>query len=36
MVMVWLPILAFRPTLTVMVEVPDPGAAIELGLKLTD
>ena len=35
-VMVWLPIRALRPTFTVIVEVPDPGAATELGLKLTD
>ena len=33
--MVRLPILAFLPTRTVMVEVPEPGAAIELGLKVT-
>ena len=33
--MVWLPVLARLPTLTVMVEVPEPGAAIELGLKDT-
>lgn len=35
MVMVWLPILEFRPTLTVMVDVPEPGAAMELGVKVT-
>ena len=34
-VMVWVPVLEFLPTLTVMVEVPDPGAAMELGLKVT-
>lgn len=35
MVMVRLPVRAVRPTLTVIVDVPDPGAAIEAGLKLT-
>ena len=35
MVMVRFPSLAFLPTRTVMVEVPEPGAAIELGLKVT-
>jgi hypothetical protein len=35
MVMVWFPVLAFLPTLTVMVDVPEPGAAMELGLKVT-
>lgn len=35
MVMVWFPSLAFLPTRTVIVEVPEPGAAIELGLKVT-
>ena len=35
MVMVWFPSVALLPTLTVIVEVPDPGAAIELGLKVT-
>lgn len=34
-VMVWVPVLAFLPTLTVMVDVPEPGAAMELGLKVT-
>jgi hypothetical protein len=34
-VMVWLPIAARLPTVTVNVEVPDPGAAILLGLKET-
>jgi hypothetical protein len=33
MVIVWLPILAFLPTFTVMVEVPAP--VIEVGLKVT-
>jgi hypothetical protein len=35
MVMVCVPRLAPRLALTVIVEVPEPGAAIELGLKLT-
>jgi len=35
-VMVWSPVLAVRPTLTVIVDVPEPGAAMELGLKVTD
>jgi hypothetical protein len=35
MVMVLFPIEAFLPTLTVIVDVPDPGAAMELGLKVT-
>lgn len=34
-VMVWLPRIAREPTVTVMVELPEPGAAMELGLKLT-
>ena len=34
-VIVWLPALARLPTLTVMVDVPEPGAAMELGLKVT-
>lgn len=34
-VIVCLPSLAFSPTETVMVEVPAPGAAMELGLKVT-
>lgn len=34
-VMVRFPVRAVRPTFTVIVDVPDPGAAIELGLKLT-
>jgi len=34
-VMVWLPRVASEPTLTVMVELPEPGAAMGLGLKLT-
>jgi hypothetical protein len=35
MVIVRLPVLAVRLTVTVIVDVPDPGAAIELGLKDT-
>jgi hypothetical protein len=35
MVMVREPVLALLPTLTVIVDVPEPGAAIELGLKVT-
>ena len=35
MVIVWFPVLALFPTLTVMVAVPEPGAAMELGLKVT-
>jgi hypothetical protein len=35
MVIVWFPSLALPPTLTVMVDVPEPGAATELGLKVT-
>jgi len=35
MVMVWFPSVAFLPTLTVMVDFPEPGAAMELGLKVT-
>lgn len=34
-VMVRVPVLDLRPTLTVIVEVPEPGAAIELGLNVT-
>jgi hypothetical protein len=34
-VMVWVPVLARLPTLTVIVDVPEPGAAMELGLKVT-
>lgn len=34
-VIVWLPVLAWLFTRTVIVEVPEPGAAIEVGLKLT-
>ena len=34
-VMVRFPGLPFLPTLTVMVDVPEPGAAMELGLKVT-
>ena len=30
-----MPSAAFLPTVTVMVEVPDPGDAIDAGLKLT-
>jgi hypothetical protein len=33
--MVWFPSLALPPTLTVIVDVPEPGAAMELGLKVT-
>jgi hypothetical protein len=33
-VIVRVPVLARLPTVTVIVEVPEPGAAIELGLKL--
>ena len=33
MVMLWLPVAALRLALTVMVEVPPPGAAMDLGLK---
>jgi hypothetical protein len=35
MVMVWAPVVAWLPTLTVIVDVPEPGAAMELGLKVT-
>jgi hypothetical protein len=35
MVMVWFPSVALLPTLTVIVEVPEPGAAMLLGLKVT-
>lgn len=35
MVMVWFPSVALWPTLTVMVDFPEPGAAMELGLKVT-
>ncbi|HLW97151.1 MAG TPA: hypothetical protein VKR82_00785, partial [Candidatus Acidoferrales bacterium] len=35
MVMVRVPVLDLRPTLTVIVEVPEPGAAIELGPNVT-
>lgn len=35
MVIVWFPSEALLPTLTVIVEVPDPGAAMELGVKVT-
>jgi hypothetical protein len=35
MVMVWFPSEALLPTLTVIVEVPAPGAAMLLGLKVT-
>ena len=34
-VMVWFPSVALLPTLTVMVDFPEPGAAMELGLKVT-
>ena len=36
MVSVSVPSLAFRPTLTVMIDDPEPGAAIDVRLKLTD
>lgn len=35
MVILWFPRLAFLPTLTVIVELPAPGAGMELGLKVT-
>src|SRR6202021_1013109 len=35
MVMVWLPSAAFAPTVTFMVDEPEPGAAMELGVKVT-
>src|SRR5277367_4621770 len=35
MVMVWTPIEARVPTLTVIVDDPEPGAAMGLGLKVT-
>jgi hypothetical protein len=35
MVIVRFPVEALRPTLTVIVDVPDPGEAMELGLKVT-
>jgi hypothetical protein len=35
MVIVWFPVLARLPTLTVIVDVPEPGAPMELGLKVT-
>jgi hypothetical protein len=35
MVIVWFPVLARLPTVTVIVDVPEPGAAMELGLKVT-
>jgi hypothetical protein len=35
MVIVWFPSVALLPTLTVIVEVPEPGAAMLLGLKVT-
>jgi hypothetical protein len=35
MVIVRFPVRERLPTVTVMVEVPEPGAAMELGLKLT-
>jgi len=35
MVIVWFPVLALLPTLTVRVAIPEPGAAMELGLKVT-
>jgi len=35
MVMVWFPSVARLPTLTVIVDVPEPGAAMLLGVKVT-
>jgi hypothetical protein len=35
MVMVWAPVLARVPTLTVIVDVPEPGAAMGFTLKVT-
>jgi hypothetical protein len=35
MVIVRFPVEAFLPTLTVIIDEPDPGAAMELGLKVT-
>jgi hypothetical protein len=35
MVIVWTPVLAPVPTVTVIVDVPEPGAAMRLGLKVT-
>ena len=35
MIMMRFPIEAFFPTFTVIVDVPDPGAAMELGVKVT-
>ena len=34
MVMVWVPVLAVLLTVSVKVDVPEPGAAMEVGLKL--
>ena len=36
MVMVLLPVDALEPTLTVIVDVPLPGALMEVGLKVTE
>jgi hypothetical protein len=33
--MVWVPVVALLPTLILIVEDPEPGAAIGLGLKVT-
>ena len=35
MVILWVPTKAFLLTFTVIVELPDPGATMELGLKVT-
>ena len=35
MVMVWVPVLARELTVTFIVDVPEPGAAMDVGLKLT-
>ena len=35
MVMVWVPVLARELAVTVIVDVPEPGAAMDVGLKLT-
>jgi hypothetical protein len=34
-VIVWFPVLALLPTVIFMVEVPEPGAAMELGVNVT-
>jgi hypothetical protein len=35
MVMVWVPTAEFLPTVTFIVEEPEPGAPMEAGLKVT-